>query len=165
MKGFVFNKKIIHLFDRSNINDVELEFDNLRTIIDFVPNLSEKYIEEEKANPLANEMIVLSKLDKRNSDPDNIYLEFEDGLSLFTLTSSGIDNDLVLGLFAKHPITNKFYGRKNGKWKLLFESPLSYGFSISPVTKEFIDLFDRRSRLPNKPIRWEEMERLGFLYE
>jgi len=165
LKGFVFNKKIIHLFDRSNINDVELEFDNLRTIIDFVPNLSEKYIEEEKANPLSNEMIVLSKLDKRNSDPDNIYLEFEDGLSLFTLTSSGIDNDLVLGLFAKHPITNKFYGRKNGKWKLLFESPLSYGFSISPVTKEFIDLFDRRSRLPNKPIRWEEMERLGFLHE
>ena len=165
LKGFVFNKKIIHLFDRSNINDVELEFDNLRSIIDFVPNLSEKYIEEEKANPLSDEMIVLSKLDKRNSGPDNIYLEFEEGLSLFTLTSSGIDNDLVLGLFAKHPITNKFYGRKNGKWKLLFESPLSYGFSISSVTKEFIDLFDRRSRLPNKPIRWEEMERLGLLYE
>jgi hypothetical protein len=110
-------------------------------------------------------MIVLTKLDKRDPDPDNGYLEFEDGLSLFTLTSSGIVNDLVLGLFAKHPITNKFYGRKNGEWKLLFESPLRYGFSISFVTKEFIDLFDRRYRLPNKPIHLEEMERLGFLYE
>lgn len=165
LKGFVFNKKIIHLFDRSNINDVDLEFAGLRSLIDFVPNLSEKYIEEEKANPLSNDMIVLTKLDKRDPDPDNGYLEFEDGLSLFTLTSSGIDNDLVLGLFAKHPITNKFYGRKNGEWKLLFESPLRYGFSISFVTKEFIDLFDRRYRLPNKPIHLEEMERLGFLYE
>ena len=111
-------------------------------------------------------MIKLAEISKGEHDfSDYFSIEFEEGLSLFTLISSEIDNDLVLGLFAKHPITNKFYGRKNGEWKLLFESPLRYGFSVSFVTKEFIDLFDRRSKLPDKPIRWEEMERLGFLYE
>jgi len=166
LKGFVFNKKVITLFDKSNKDDVDLSLENIRPFIDFVPNLSEKYLEEEKANPLTNEMIKLAEISKREHDfSDYLSIEFEEGLSLFTLTSSEIDNDLVLGLFAKHPLTNKFYGRKNGEWKLLFESPLRYGFSVSFVTKEFIDLFDRRSKLANKPIRWDEMERLGFLYE
>jgi hypothetical protein len=166
LKGFVFNKKVITLFDKSNKDDVDLSLESIRPFIDFVPNLSEKYLEEEKANPLTNEMIKLAEISKREHDfSDYLSIEFEEGLSLFTLTSSEIDNDLVLGLFAKHPLTNKFYGRKNGEWKLLFESPLRYGFSVSFVTKEFIDLFDRRSKLANKPIRWDEMERLGFLYE
>jgi serine/threonine protein kinase len=166
LKGLVFNKKVITLFDQSNKEDRELNFEHIRSFIDFVPTLSDKYLEEEKANPLTNEMIKLAEISKKDHDfSDYLSMEFEEGLSLFTLTSSEFDNDLVLGLFAKHPITNKFYGRKNGEWKLLFESPLRYGFSVSFVTKEFIDLFDRRSKLPNKPIRWEEMERLGFLYE
>lgn len=166
LKGLVFNKKVITLFDQSNKEDRELNFEHIRSLIDFVPTLSDKYLEEEKANPLTNEMIKLAEISKRDHDfSDYLSMEFEEGLSLFTLTSSEFDNDLVLGLFAKHPITNKFYGRKNGEWKLLFESPLRYGFSVSFVTKEFIDLFDRRSKLPDKPIRWEEMERLGFLYE
>ena len=144
----------------------EINFQHIRPCVDFVPTLSDKYLEEEKANPLTNQMIKLAEISKREHDfSDYFSIEFEEGLSLFTLISSEIDNDLVLGLFAKHPVTNKFYGRKNGEWKLLFESPLRYGFSVSFVTKEFIDLFDRRSKLPNKPIRWEEMERLGFLYE
>lgn len=166
LKGFVFNKKIITLFDKSNKEDVELSFEQIRQFIDFVPTLSEKYLDEEKANPLTNEMIKLAEMtSKEHTFSDYSSIEFEEGLSLFTLTSSDIDDDLVLGLFARHPINNKFYGRKNGTWKLLFESPLRYGFGVSFVTKEFIDLFDRRSKLPNKPIRWEEIERLGFLYE
>jgi serine/threonine protein kinase len=166
LKGLVFNKKVITLFDQANKAGLELNFQHIRPFVDFVPTLSDKYLEEEKANPLTNQMIKLAEISKRDLDfSDYLSIEFEEGLSLFTLTSSEIDNDLVLGLFAKHPITNKFYGRKNGEWKLLFESPLRYGFSVSFVTKEFIDLFDRRSKLPDKPIRWEEMERLGFLYE
>jgi hypothetical protein len=166
LKGLVFNKKVITLFDQANKAGLELNFQHIRPFVDFVPTLSDKYLEEEKANPLTNQMIKLAEISKRDHDfSDYLSMEFEEGLSLFTLTSSEFDNDLVLGLFAKHPITNKFYGRKNGEWKLLFESPLRYGFSVSFVTKEFIDLFDRRSKLPDKPIRWEEMERLGFLYE
>ena len=166
LKGLVFNKKVIALFDQANKAGREINFQHIRPFVDFVPTLSDKYLEEEKANPLTNQMIKLAEISKRDLDfSDYLSIEFEEGLSLFTLTSSEIENDLVLGLFAKHPITNKFYGRKNGEWKLLFESPLRYGFSVSFVTKEFIDLFDRRSKLPDKPIRWEEMERLGFLYE
>jgi len=166
LKGLVFNKKIISLFDKSKKVGTELTFETIRPFIDFVPNLSDKYLDEEKANPLTNQMIKLAEMtSKVHAFSDFSSIIFEEGLSLFTLISSDVDDDLVLGLFAKHPVTNKFYGRKNGEWKLLFESPIRYGFAVTFVTKEFIDLYDRRSKLPNKPIRWEEIERLGFLYE
>jgi hypothetical protein len=64
----------------------------------------------------------------------------------------------VLGLFAKHPQTQKFYGRTQGEWKLLFESPLTYGHEIFFVTKKFIDFFDTRSLKPDKPIKHSELE-------
>lgn len=166
LKGFVFNKQLITLFDKANKEDIYLDFKSVQQLIDFVPNLSGKYLEEEKANPLTNEMIKIANLSSREHDfSDYLSFEFEDGLSLFTLTSSDIANDSVVGLFAKHPVTNKFYGRKNGEWKLLFESPLKYGLAISFVTKQFIEFFDKRVKVLNKPITWEEIEKLGYIFE
>jgi hypothetical protein len=114
-----------------------------------VPNLSAKYRDQEKIWPLTDDMIQLG------SDTAS---EFDDFLGLFTLSSSNVNRNVVVGLFAKHPQTQNFYGRSQGKWKLLFESPLSYGHEIFFVTKDFIDFYDKRSKNPEKPVKHKELE-------
>lgn len=147
--GFVFNKKLINIFDKTEADKELLTFEGTRQFLDYVPNLSAKYTDKEKIWPLTDDMIELG------SDTAS---EFDDYLGLFTLSSSNVNKNVVLGLFAKHPQTQNFYGRSQGKWKLLFESPLTYGHEIFFVTKDFIDFYDKRSKNPEKPIRHSELE-------
>ena len=147
--GFVFSKKIINLFDNAELEKEFLTFEGTTKFLDYVPDLSAKYTDQEKMWPLTDNMIELG------SDTAS---DFDDFLGLFTLSSSNVNKNVVLGLFAKHPQTQKFYGRTQGKWKLLFESPLTYGHEIFFVTKKFINFFDTRSLKPDKPIRHSELE-------
>lgn len=147
--GFVFNKKIINLFDKAELEKELLTFEGTTKFLDYVPGLSAKYTDQEKMWPLTDNMIQLG------SDTAS---DFDDFLGLFTLSSSNVNKNVVLGLFAKHPQTQKFYGRTQGKWKLLFESPLTYGHEIFFVTKKFINFFDTRSLKPDKPIKHSELE-------
>ena len=147
--GFVFNKKLINIFDKTEADKELLTFEGTCQFLDYVPNLSAKYTDKEKIWPLTDDMIELG------SDTAS---EFDDYLGLFTLSSSNVNKNVVLGLFAKHPQTQNFYGRSQGKWKLLFESPLTYGHEIFFVTKDFIDFYDKRSKNPEKPIRHSELE-------
>jgi hypothetical protein len=78
--------------------------------------------------------------------------DFEDYLGLFALCSSNLNSNIVLGLFAKHPQKNVFYGRVDGKWKLLFESPLTYGYEIFFVTKDFINVYDKSLIKPGSTV-------------
>jgi serine/threonine protein kinase len=147
--GFVFNKKIINVFDKSELEKEYLTFEGTTKFLDYVPELSAKYLDQEKIWPLTNDMIELG---------NDTASDFDDFLGLFTLSSSNVNKNVVLGLFAKHPQNQKFYGRTQGKWKLLFESPLTYGHEIFFVNKKFIDFFDTRSQKPEKPIRHSELE-------
>jgi len=147
--GFVFNKKLINIFDKTEADKELLTFEGTCQFLDYVPNLSAKYTDKEKIWPLTDDMIELG------SDTAS---EFDDYLGLFTLSSSNVNKNVVLGLFAKHPQTQNFYGRSQGKWKLLFESPLTYGHEIFFVTKDFIDFYNKRSKNPEKPIRHSELE-------
>ena len=147
--GLVFNKKIINYFDDTVAKGELLTFEGTSKYLDYVPQLSAKYQDQESNWPLTNEMIVLG------SDTAS---DFEDYLGLFTLSSSNVQKNIVLGLFAKHPQTQNFYGRSEGKWKLLFESPLTYGHEIFFVTKDFISFFDKRTQKPDKPIKHNELD-------
>jgi hypothetical protein len=147
--GLVFNKKIINIFDKTEAEKELLTFEGTCHFLDYVPNLSAKYRDQEKIWPLTDDMIQLG------SDTAS---EFDDFLGLFTLSSSNVNRNVVVGLFAKHPQTQNFYGRSQGKWKLLFESPLSYGHEIFFVTKDFIDFYDKRSKNPEKPVKHKELE-------
>lgn len=147
--GLVFNKKIINIFDKTEAEKELLTFEGTCHFLDYVPNLSAKYKDQEKIWPLTDDMIQLG------SDTAS---EFDDFLGLFTLSSSNVNRNVVVGLFAKHPQTQNFYGRSQGKWKLLFESPLSYGHEIFFVTKDFIDFYDKRSKNPEKPVKHKELE-------
>lgn len=147
--GLVFDKKIINIFDKTEAEKELLTFEGTCHFLDYVPNLSAKYKDQEKIWPLTDDMIQLG------SDTAS---EFDDFLGLFTLSSSNVNRNVVVGLFAKHPQTQNFYGRSQGKWKLLFESPLSYGHEIFFVTKDFIDFYDKRSKNPEKPVKHKELE-------
>lgn len=147
--GLVFNKKIINDFDVTEAKRESLTFEGTIRYLDYVPQLSAKYQDRENNWPLSNQMIELG------SDTAS---EFEDYLGLFTLSSSNLQKNIVLGLFAKHPQTQNFYGRSNGKWKLLFESPLTYGHEIFFVTKDFISYFDKRTQKLDKPIKHNELD-------
>ena len=147
--GLVFNKKIINYFDATEAKRELLTFEGTSKYLDYVPQLSAKYQDQESNWPLTNEMIILG------SDTAS---DFEDYLGLFTLSSSNVQKNIVLGLFAKHPQTQNFYGRSDGKWKLLFESPLTYGHEIFFVTKDFISFFDKRTQKPDKPIKHNELD-------
>jgi len=147
--GFVYSKKIINLFDKTQLEKELLTFEGITKFLDYVPGLSAKYTDQEKIWPLTDNMIVLGS---------ETASDFDDFLGLFTLSSSNVNKNVVLGLFAKHPQTQKFYGRTQGKWKLLFESPLTYGHEIFFVNKKFINFFDIRSQKPEKPIKHSELE-------
>jgi hypothetical protein len=118
-------------------------------LLDYAPILSEKYLEKEKVWPLTNDLIQLG---------NDTASDFEDYLGLFTLSSNTLRKNIVLGVFARHPQTQEFYGRSGGKWRLLFESPLSYGYEIFFVKKSFIDVFDKRAQKPENPILRTELE-------
>jgi hypothetical protein len=148
-RGLVFNKKIINYFDDTEAKRELLTFEGTSKYLDYVPQLSAKYQDQESNWPLTNEMIELG------SDTAS---DFEDYLGLFTLSSSNVQKNIVLGLFAKHPQTQNFYGRSDGKWKLLFESPLTYGHEIFFVTKNFISFYDKRTQKPDKPIKHSELD-------
>ena len=147
--GFAFDKSLINMFDKSELADEYMTFEMCYKYLNYVPNLSAKYTDQEKIWPLTNEMIELG------SDTAS---DFDDYLGLFTLSSSNINKNIVLGLFAKHPQTQKFYGRSEGKWKILFESPLTYGHEIFFVDKSFIEFYDKKSKNPDKPIKHIELE-------
>jgi hypothetical protein len=147
--GLVFNKKIINYFDATEAKGELLTFEGTSKYLDYVPPLSAKYQDQERNWPLTNEMIELGS---------GTASDFEDYLGLFTLSSSNVQKNIVLGLFAKHPQTQNFYGRSEGKWKLLFESPLTYGHEIFFVTKDFISFFDKRTQKPDKPIKHNELD-------
>lgn len=147
--GLLLNNKIINLFDSSESNSEYLTFEGVQKFLNYVPTLSAKYTDQEKAWPLTNEMIEL----ETNADS-----EFDYFLSLFTLSTSNLNKNIVVGLFAKHPQTKNFYGRSDGKWKILFESPLTYGHEIFFVNKSFINFFDRRSKMLDKPIKHTELD-------
>ena len=151
--GLVFNKKIINYFDDTEAKRELLTFEGTSKYLDYVPQLSAKYQDQESNWPLTNEMIELG------SDTAS---DFEDYLGLFTLSSSNVQKNIILGLFAKHPQTQNFYGRSDGKWKLLFESPLTYGHEIFFVTKDFISFYDKRTQKPDKPIKYNELD--GFIH-
>ena len=147
--GFLFDKKIISKFDTLEENREVADFEHVQHLLEYAPILSEKYLEKEKVWPLTNDLIQLG------SDTAS---DFEDYLGLFTLSSNNLRKNMVLGLFARHPQTQEFYGRSGGKWRLLFESPLSYGYEIFFVKKSFIDVFDKRAQKPENPILRTELE-------
>ena len=147
--GFLFDKKIISKFDTLEEKREVADFKDVQHLLDYAPILSEKYLEKEKVWPLTNDLIQLG------SDTAS---DFEDYLGLFTLSSNNLRKNIVLGLFARHPQTQEFYGRSGGRWRLLFESPLSYGYEIFFVKKSFIDFFDKRAQKPENPILRTELE-------
>jgi len=150
---YTLDKKVIAIFDKLQESGQVALFNDLTKYLNLTPDLSAKFIEEEKMWPLTNEMIVLG--DENSS-------EFEDYLGLFALGSSNLDSNIVLGLFAKHPQKNAFYGRVSGKWKLLFESPLTYGYEIFFVTKDFINFYDKSTSKPGSTLARKALD--PFLY-
>ena len=162
--AFILSTPAIIKFDKAEKKDWKLTFNAVSEYLDMVPELSERYLEEEKANPLTDEMIIEPSKDPNKIDKEfGIDPEYSSAMPLFTLFSSdpqidGEDpgNAMSLGLFAKHPITNKFYGRKNGKWKLLFENPQIYGYPSYLLEKSVIKFFDSRDKNLSKPITYEE---------
>jgi serine/threonine protein kinase len=151
--AYALDKKVIAIFDKLQESGQVALFSDLTKYLNFTPDLSAKFIEQEKIWPLTNEMIVLG--DENSS-------EFEDYLGLFALCSTNLDSNIVLGLFAKHPQKNAFYGRVGGKWKLLFESPLTYGYEIFFVTKGFINFFDKSTSKPGNALARKTID--PFLY-
>ena len=147
--GFLFDKKIISKFDVLQEKREVADFELVQHLLDYAPILSEKYLEKEKVWPLTNDLIQLG---------NDTASDFEDYLGLFTLSSNNLRKNIVLGVFARHPQTQEFYGRSGGKWRLLFESPLSYGYEIFFVKKSFIDVFDKRAQKPENQILRTELE-------
>jgi hypothetical protein len=140
---YALDKKVIGVFDKLQESGEVAVFEDLTKYLNFTPDLSAKFVEQEKLWPLTNDLIVLG---------DEMSSDFEDYLGLFALCSSNLNSNIVLGLFAKHPQKNAFYGRADGKWKLLFESPLTYGYEIFFVTKDFINVYDKSLVKPGSTV-------------
>ena len=141
--AYALDKKVIGVFDKLQESGEVALFEDLTKYLNYTPDLSAKFVEQEKLWPLTNDLIVLG---------DEMSSDFEDYLGLFALCSSNLNNNIVLGLFAKHPQKNAFYGRVDGKWKLLFESPLTYGYEIFFVTKDFINVYDKSLIKPGSTV-------------
>jgi hypothetical protein len=118
--------------------------------LDYAPEISDKFLEEELINPFTDDMIPDESSRESKIDSDlGIDLSLEDSKSLFVLLSSDPSiKDLnpgegfILGLFAKHPVTGKYFARKNKSWKILFEDPEIYGYPTVYLKKKAIDRFD-----------------------
>ena len=52
----------------------------------------------------------------------------------------------MLGIFAKHPVTGKFFARKNSSWKIIFEDPEIYGYPTVYLKKKALNRFDNVMR-------------------
>jgi serine/threonine protein kinase len=141
--AYALDKKVIGVFDKLQESGEVALFEDLTKYLNYTPDLSAKFVEQEKLWPLTNDLIVLG---------DEMSSDFEDYLGLFALCSSNLNSNIVLGLFAKHPQKNVFYGRVDGKWKLLFESPLTYGYEIFFVTKDFINVYDKSLIKPGSTV-------------